>query len=114
MVVLVLIFRGISVPFSMIAPVYIPTNGAPHPLCLASLPTLVTPCLFGDSHFSSSKGKSRGLDGYFPDDQCCESFHVLAGYFYVLFGKISIHISCSFKNKIVVFLLLSCMILHIF
>ena len=82
MVVLVLIFWGNSVLFSVVvAPIYIPTNSVLGASFLSRpLSTLVTSCL-SDSEVTFHCGFNLHFLG---DQQCWASFHVTLGYLYVL------------------------------
>ena len=70
MVVLFLIFWGISILFYIVAAlIYIPVNSAGGSLFSTSLPVLVISCLFDKSHSNRCDMASHwGFDLHFPDD----------------------------------------------
>ena len=110
MVVLFLIFWGISILFSiMAARVYIPTNSAWGLLFSTSLPTLVNCCFFNNTHSDRREVTFHcDLDLYFLDDWWCQtSFRVSVGRLCVFFGKMSLQVLCPFLNCIIWGLILS-------
>ena len=99
---LFLTFWGTSTWFSRVAvPVCIPTKSAGGFPFLTSLPTLVVSFVADFSHYDRWKVISHFNFGlyFLGDERCWSSFHVSVGHRYVFFfGKISIHVLCSFFN----------------
>ena len=97
-IVLFLIFWGLSILFSIIAtPIYIPINSAWGFPSFTSSPMLVI-LSFDERHSNQCEVIAHcGFDLHFPDDLWCwPSFHVPVGHLYVFFGKMSIQVLCPF------------------
>ena len=66
------------------------------------LPTFVIFVIFSDS--LREMIAHCGFDLHFPDDEWCGTFsHVLVGHLYVIFGKMTVQISCPSFNWVVCF-----------
>ena len=101
MVVLFLLFWGISILFSIMATqIYIPINSSE---VFSFLYTLIDTCfLFDDSHSDKCEVILHcGFDLFFPHDLGCWGyFHVPVGHLRVFLGKMSIQIFCPFFNQV--------------
>ena len=90
MVVLFLVFKGISIISSIVAvSIYIPTNSARVLPFLKAYPTFIVCRLFDVGHSDWCEVISHcSSDLHFSNnEQCWASFHVFVSYLYVLFGK---------------------------
>jgi len=94
-VVLILVFWGTSILFSIVAAqLYIPMK-AQHSLFSISLPILATSCLFDDSH-------SKRFWFAFPWGLVVLTFfHAPVGHLNIFSGKISTLVLCLFYNQMV-------------
>ena len=101
MVVLFLIFWGISILFSIVpAPTYISTNGAQVSLFSTVSSPLAISCLFDNNH--SNKFEVISLCFSFPWWLTMFAhFHVLFVHLYTVFGKTSIQVLWTFLNWII-------------
>ena len=91
MVVLFLVFKGISIPSSIVVvSIYIPTNSTRVGLFSPPSPSLVCR-LFDDAHSDRCEVVSHcSFDLHFSNnEQSWESFHVFVSHLYVFFGEMS-------------------------
>ena len=91
MVVLFLVFKGISVPSSVVAvSIYIPTNSARGFLFLHTLSAFIVCRLFDVGHSDWCEVVSHcSFDLHFSNNEWCwASFHVFVSHLYVFFGDV--------------------------
>ena len=106
MLVLFLVFWGISVLFStVVTPIYIPTNSVIRFLFLHTLSSTYCFQTFCDGHSGQCEGVPQGgFDLHFSNNEwCCTSSHVFFGHLYVFFGELSVWIICPFLDGVVCF-----------
>ena len=93
MVVLFLVFKGIFIPFSIVAVQFIfPPTVQEHALFSTPSPTFIFYRLFDDGHYDLCEVISHcGFDLHFSNNKRCEaSFHVFVSHLYIFFGEMSI------------------------
>ena len=112
MVVLCLVFKGISIQSSIVAvSIYIPTNSAREFHFLHTLFRIYCCSLFDDGHSDWCKVISHcSFDLLFSNNErCWASFHVFVSHLYIFFGEMSVRSFFHFLIGSFVFLVLSCM-----
>ena len=94
MVVLFLVFKGISIPSSIVAvSIYISTNVQEHSLFSTPPPAFIVCRLFDDGHSDWCEVISCGFDSHFSiNEQCWTPFHVFVSHLYIFLEK------CLFKS----------------
>ena len=93
MVVLFLVFKGISILSSIVAvSTYIPTNSARDTLFSTPFPALIVCRLFDDGHSDLCEVISHcSFDLHFSNNERCRtSFHVFVSHLHVFFGEMSV------------------------
>ena len=93
MVVLFLVFKGISIPSSIVAiSIYISSNSAKGSLFSTPSPAFTVCRLLDDGHSDLCEVISHcSLDLHFSNNErCWASFHVFISHLYVFFGEMSV------------------------
>ena len=111
MVVLFLVFKGISILSSTVAvSIYIPTNSARGLPFSTPSPAFIVCRLFDNGHSDWCEVISHcSFDLHFSNNEWCwASFHVFVSHLYVFFGEMCVWVFFPFFDW-VVFLVLSCM-----
>ena len=106
MVVLVLVFQGISIPTSIVAvSIHIPPTVQECSLFFTQSPAFIVCRLFDDGHSDQCEVISHcRFDLHFYNNEWCwASFHVFVRHLYVFFGIMSVHVFFPLFDWVVYF-----------